>query len=59
VVVPTEIDAGLSGPQQLTNASASTSHQSSWGAALLVVGGVLLFAGVLKSRLRRRGNHAV
>jgi hypothetical protein len=58
VVVPTEVDAGLSGPQQLSNASASTSHQSTWGAGLLALGGVLLLAGVLKWRLRR-GNHAV
>jgi hypothetical protein len=59
VVVPTEINAGLSGGKHLSNASANTSHQSTWGAVLLVMGGLLIGAAVLKGRLRRRGQHVI
>jgi hypothetical protein len=53
--VPTEIDAGQSGG--LKNVSAITGNQSAWGVALLMLGGVLVFAGILKSR-QTRGQHS-
>ncbi|WP_238154853.1 hypothetical protein [Kribbella soli] len=55
VGVPTDVDAGLSGGMK--NASATTSSQSIWGIALLTLGGLLVFAGVLKAR-QRRGQHS-
>ncbi|TDW88360.1 hypothetical protein EV137_6455 [Kribbella pratensis] len=55
VGVPTDVDAGLSGGMK--NASATTSSQSAWGIALLTLGGLLVFAGVLKAR-QRRGQHS-
>ncbi|TDO62552.1 hypothetical protein EV651_106167 [Kribbella sp. VKM Ac-2571] len=55
VGVPTDVDAGLSGG--IKNASATTSSQSIWGIALLTLGGLLVFAGVLKAR-QRRGQHS-
>ncbi|MFC0624819.1 hypothetical protein [Kribbella deserti] len=55
VPVPTEIDAGLSGGQQ--NTSASSNGPSTGGIALLCLGGVLVFAAVLKAR-QRRGQHS-
>jgi outer membrane biosynthesis protein TonB len=54
VAVPTEVDAGLSGT---ANKSAITSTQGIWGGVLLAFGGILLVAGLLKSR-QRRGHHA-
>jgi hypothetical protein len=58
-VVPTAVDAGQAGKETvLTASSASTGHQSTWGAGLLLLGGLLLFGGVLKARLRR-GQHSV
>jgi hypothetical protein len=54
--VPTEVDAGLSGGHR--NAAASTgSSQNALGIGLLSLGGVLVFAGVLKAR-QRRGHHS-
>jgi hypothetical protein len=55
-VVPTAVDAGQAGKETVLTASASTSHQSTWGAGLLILGGLLLLGGVLKARLRR-GQH--
>jgi hypothetical protein len=55
-VVPTAVDAGQAGKEKVLTASASTSHQSTWGAGLLILGGLLLFGGVLKARMRR-GQH--
>jgi hypothetical protein len=55
VAVPTEVDAGQSGGLKLT--SAITGHQSAWGLALITLGGVLVFAGILKSR-QTRGQHS-
>jgi len=53
--VPTEVDAGQSGGMK--NASAITTHQSAGGIALLMLGGVLVFAGILKAR-QTRGQHS-
>jgi hypothetical protein len=53
--VPTEVDAGQSGG--LRNMSAITTHQSAWGAALLTLGAVLVFASIVKSR-QKRGQHS-
>jgi hypothetical protein len=53
--VPTEVDAGQSGGFKLT--SAITTRQGGWGIALLVLGGALVAAGVVKSR-QTRGQHA-
>ncbi|MEU4606599.1 hypothetical protein AB0F43_26705 [Kribbella sp. NPDC023972] len=55
VAVPTEVDAGQSGGLQ--NMSAIAGKQSTWGVALLMLGGVLVFAGILKSR-QTRGQHS-
>ncbi|WP_238164176.1 hypothetical protein [Kribbella pittospori] len=55
VAVPTEVDAGQSGGLKLT--STITGHQSVWGLGLIMLGGVLVFAGILKSR-QNRGHHA-
>ncbi|MFI7066375.1 hypothetical protein ACIBL3_35640 [Kribbella sp. NPDC050124] len=55
VAIPTEVDAGQSGGLQSVSAIAGS--QSAWGIALLMLGGVLVFAGVLKSR-QTRGQHS-
>jgi hypothetical protein len=55
IAVPTEVDAGQSGGFKLT--SAITTRQGGWGIALLVLGGALVAAGVVKSR-QARGQHA-
>jgi len=53
--VPTEVDAGLSGDAK--NASATTSGRSAFGIGMLGLGGLLVFAGVLKAR-QRKGHHS-
>jgi len=55
VPVPTEVDAGLSGGAH--NASTTTAGQSALGVGLLGLGGILVFAGILKAR-QRRGQHS-
>jgi hypothetical protein len=57
IVVPTEVDAGLSGPALSNTSAESGSNQGIWGGVLLAFGAILLAAGALKS-LKRRGAHA-
>ncbi len=55
VAVPTEVDAGQNGG--FKNMSAITTSQGVGGLALLTLGGLLVFAGIMKSR-QTRGQHS-